>query len=278
MPIGFGDVTWRKGTQNTAPTVSDPATAKGTMTATEQVVEVDWSYDLDEDAVIAMLPSLRDLIGRNGAESIDRFIMNADSTSGATGNVNNDDAAPAADSYFLSNGQNGIRRQYITDNTAQSFSMAGVLTDTGMRSGLAKLGKYAGDVGNLVWFVDPSTYISMLGLANVVTMDKFGTNATVLNGQLSNYGGIPVVVTPAIVLTEADGKPSSVTPANNIKGQIALVHRPMWKVGFRRDLLIEFDRFIQTRKLVMVASYRIAVASRGARASATHTAGIINIT
>jgi hypothetical protein len=42
--------------------------------------------------------------------------------------------------------------------------------------------------------------------------------------------------------------------------------------------MMEFDRFIQTRKLVLVASYRIAVGSRGTRSTAKHTAGLYNIT
>src|SRR5574341_1582549 len=87
IPIGFGDVTFRKGTQNTAATASDPATSKVTMTSTEQVAEVDWSYDVDEDAVIAMLPSLQEQLRLNGAEQIDKFSLNADSTNAATGNL-----------------------------------------------------------------------------------------------------------------------------------------------------------------------------------------------
>lgn len=278
-PLGWGDVTWRKGTQNTATTVSDPATAKGTMTSTEQVCEVDWSYDLDEDSIIATLPTLRDLISRNGAESIDRFIMNADSALGGTGNVNSDDAAPNAADYFMSNGQNGIRRQFLVDNNTQSASAGGAISDALLRATLVKLDKYASDINNLAWFVDPVTYINMLGLANVVTVDKFGPQATVLTGQLANYGGIPVIITPSIARTDTDGKYTTTSPAtNDTKGTAALVWRPAWQVGFRRDLMIEFDRFIQTRKLVLVASYRIAIASRGAKASAVHTAGLYNIT
>lgn len=278
-PLGLGDVTWRKGTQNTATTVSDPATAKGTMTSTEQITEIDFTYDLDEDSIVAVLPELRALISRNGGESIDRFIMNADSETGGTGNVNTDDAAANAADYFMSNGQNGIRRQFIVDNTAQKSALGTAVTDAGMRTLLGLVGKYAGDINNLVYFTDPLTYVSMLGLTNVVTVDKYGPQATVLTGELSKYGGVPIIVTPAMTRTDTDGKWTTTSPATaNVKGNIALCWRPAWRVGYRRSLLVEFDRFIQTRKLVLVASYRIAVASRGARASAAHTAGLINLT
>ena len=55
VPLGLGSVTWRKGTENTATTASDPGTAKSTLTATELITEQNWSYTLDEDAAVANL-------------------------------------------------------------------------------------------------------------------------------------------------------------------------------------------------------------------------------
>ena len=67
VPLGLGDVTWRKGTENTATTASDPATAKTTLTATELVTEVNWSYTLEEDSIIALMPAIRARLGISGA-------------------------------------------------------------------------------------------------------------------------------------------------------------------------------------------------------------------
>ena len=103
-PLGFGTITFKKGTQNTAPTAVDPATAKSTLTSTEQLAEVDWSYDFDEDAVIAAMPAIRQALAMYGGEAMDAFALNADATDAATGNINLDDADPDADSYYLSNG------------------------------------------------------------------------------------------------------------------------------------------------------------------------------
>lgn len=277
IPLGWGTVTWRKGTQNTATTVSDPATAKSTLTATEQVAEVNWSYDLDEDAVIAVLPTLRAELSRDGAEQMDKFVLNADATDAATGNINLDDANPPDDSYYLSSGQDGIRHLYLVDNTAQSADISTTLTDALLRTGIGRLGKYAADVSRLAMVTDAETYVNgMLGLTNVVTVDKFGPQATVLTGQLSAYSGIPIIVSGAMAEAEDDGKVST-TGANNDEGQIALFHRDMWRVGFRRQLLIEIDRNIQKRSFIMVVSFRIAVAARGTRSSAVHTAGVHGI-
>ena len=81
------------------------------------MTEQNWSYTLQEDAVIAMMPALRRRLAISGAEIIDDFALNADSTNAATGNINLDDADPANDSYYISDGQDGIRHLWIVDNT-----------------------------------------------------------------------------------------------------------------------------------------------------------------
>lgn len=277
-PLGWGSGTWRKGVSNTAITAQDATTAKSTMTSTEQVYEVDWSYDLDEDSIVAVLPSLRAELVRDGAEQIDRFILNADSTDANTGNINSDDANPADDSYFLSNGQDGIRHQFLVDNTATDANTNAVLTDALLLAGVGRLGKYAADVSNLAMTCDARTYIAMLGLTNVATMDKFGPQATILTGELAKYANIPVIVSGAMSLTDQDGKYTTTSPAtNDVYGTIAIYHRNMWRLGFRRNLLIEVDQLIQKRQFIMVVSFRIAVAARGTRSTAVHTAGLHDI-
>ena len=277
-PLGFGALTWRKGSQNTATTVSDPATAKSTMTSTEQVVEVNWSYDLDEDSIIAVLPSLREELARSGAEQIDLFIMNADATATSSGNINLNDGTPAADSYYLTAGQDGLRHQILVNNTAQSTDINSTLEDSELRAAIGRLGKYATNPSDLVMFVPAKVYaVSMLGLTNVVTVDKFGPNATVLTGQIGAYGGIPVVPTSSILLAGDDGLLVA-SGASNDEGTVVIAHRPSWRVGYKRNLTIEFDRDPQKRQLIMVASFRIAVAAHGTRSSATHTAGVHGIT
>lgn len=285
LPLGLGPVTWRKGTQVTATTHSDPATAKSTLTTTELVTEQRWSYTLDEDSVVAIMPLLREELIRSGGEMIDDFLLNADATSAATGNINSDDQAPAADAYYLTDGQDGIRHQWIVDNTAQDIDAGGALTDADITGALALMGKYAADPRNVAMVMDVETYLNGILATgtgapgeHVITLDKLGPNAVVLAGQLGAYRGIPLLASSQHRRTEADAKLSGATPANNVKGSITIYNRMMWKAGFRRQLLIEADREIQNRMMIMVSSFRVAAAARGTRSTNTHTAGIRNIT
>lgn len=276
VPLGLGAVTWRKGSENTAVTASNPTTAKSTLTATELVTEQNWSYTLDEDAIVALAPEIRRRLAQSGAEIIDAFALNADATDAATGNINLDDADPDSDMYYLSSGQDGIRHQWLVDNTAMGASAGGdALVDGDLTAVLADMGKYAADPTQLVFVCDVATYLAgFLALTNTTTVDKFGPQATVLTGQLAAYRGIPIIVSASHPLTQADGKANA---ASNTLGSISILNRNMWYAGFRRDLLMEVDRDIQKRQYVMVTSLRQAVASHGTRSTNTHTAGVYNI-
>jgi HK97 family phage major capsid protein len=278
IPLGLGSVTWRKGTENTATTASDPATAKSTLTATELVTEQNWSYTLDEDAAIAMAPAIRARLAQSGAEIIDSFALNADSTNAATGNINLDDADPDDSSFYLSAGQDGIRHLPLVDNTTQGDSVGGdALIDGDVTKALNHMGKYAIDPGQCVIVCDAATYLNgFLALTNVATVDKFGPSAVVLTGQLAAYRGIPIIVSASAPLTEADGKVST-TAGNNTLGQFVVYNRNTWYAGFNRDLLIETDRLIQKRQYIMVTSLRMAVAAHGTRSTAKHTAMGFNV-
>jgi HK97 family phage major capsid protein len=283
LPNALGDVTFRKGTESVATTASDPATAKNTLTVTELLAEVDWSYSLEEDAIVALMPAVRMTVGRNAAEYVDGFALNADATTAATGNINSDDGAPAADSYYVSAGQDGIRHLYIADNSSQMYNMNGVLTDAGITLTLVKMGKYAADPRQLLFICDVDTYIR--GFLNATTSNAPGTflvdqsavgYSIIATGQVASYRGIPIVIPTLATKTEADGKQST-TAANNTLGQISIVNRTQWKSGFMREMEVEVDRDIQKRQIIMVVSFRQAIGCRGTRSSATHTAGIRNI-
>jgi HK97 family phage major capsid protein len=277
VPLGLGDPTWRKGTEGIPTSEQNPATAKVTMLSTEQILDIAWTYDLDELAVIAMMPQLRALVSRTGAEQMDAFMINADSTNAATGNINLDDANPPEDAYYLAKGQDGIRHQWLVNNTGQGVNQAAAVSDAGLRSMIAKMGKYALDLENCRIVPEIQTYFAMLGVTNVVTVDKYGLAATVLSGELGRYQGIRVMPSASMPKTEADGKVSA-TAASNTKGQISAYNKNQWLVGFSRQLLIEVDRDIRSRQLIMVASFKQAMAAHGTRSSAIHTAGMYNIT
>jgi hypothetical protein len=144
------------------------------------VTEINWSYTLQEDSIVALMPAARARLALSGAEVIDAFVLNADATNAATGNINLDDASPADDSYYLSEGQDGLRHQWLVDNASQAVNAGGdALADADVVGALARMGKYAVDPGRVAILCDVSTYLKgFLGdLEGVQTLDLFGPQA-----------------------------------------------------------------------------------------------------
>ena len=279
IPLQLGDVNWYPGTENTAVTGSAPATARQTMTAHELVAEVPWSYDLDEDAVIAMMDELRRSLLRNAHEVIDDVILNGDTTT--QNNINADGATIAATTagsgHFLV-GFDGLLHLPLVDNAAMANNHNAAVSAAMFNEIRGKLGKYGVRPSDLAYVTDVNTFIKSLTIDSFRTLDKFGPQATVLTGQLGAVEGIPVIVSEQMRLADADGKVTSGGNANT-KGRLLIVNRSQWRVGFKRELTIETVRDAQKRQNVMVVSFRIALQERsGTRSSATHTALQYNIT
>ena len=278
IPLQLGDVNWYPGTENVATKSTALTTARQTLTAYELVAEVPWSYDLDEDAVIAMMEELRRGLLRNAREVIDDVLLNSDTT--ATDNINADGATisttDAGKGHWLL-GFDGLLHLPLVDNTSQALSLGGAVTDDMFNEIRSKLGKHGVRPSEVVYICDINTYIRSLSVGNFRTLDKFGPQATVLTGQLGAVEGIPVLVSEQMKLAASDGKVTDGTAGTT--GRLLIVNRSQWRVGFKRELAIETVRDAQKRQNIMVVSFRIALQERsGSRSTATHTALQYNIT
>ena len=117
VPRQLGDVNFFPGTENTATTDTALATGRTTLTAFELVGQVPYSFTLEEDGVIAMLPEIRAGLVRNVAEVLDDIILNADRS--ATNNINADGATISAASTGKAHwllGYDGILHLPLVDN------------------------------------------------------------------------------------------------------------------------------------------------------------------
>ena len=278
IPLQLGDVSWYPGAENTATTDTALATARQTLTAYELVAEVPWSLTLDEDAVIAMAGEVRSTLVRNAVEVIDDVLLNADTT--AVNNINADTATIAASDAGKGHwlvGFDGLLHLPLVDNAAQGNDHGDAPNADMYNEARGLLGKYGVRPSELAYIVDVSTYIKSLGAEEFRTLDKLGPQATILNGQLAQVDGIPVIVSEQMAKSDVDGKVTS--GGANAKGRLLLVNRSQWRLGFRRELMIETTRDIQKRQNIMVVSMRLAFMERtGNRGAATHTALQYNIT
>lgn len=278
VPRQLGDVNFFPGTENTATTDTALATGRTTLTAFELVGQVPYSFTLEEDGVIAMLPEIRAGLVRNVAEVLDDIILNADRST--ANNINSDGANITANSAGKAHwllGYDGILHLPLVDNTEQANNHNAAVSDDMFNELRAKLGKYGARPSQLAWIMDVNTFIRVQSISQFRTMDKLGPNATLLTGMLGAVEGIPIIVSEQMPLADADGKVTD-GASTNTKGRLLLVNRTQWAQGFRRQLMIDVDRDTQKRQTVVTVSFRHALAERsGARGSATHTGLQYNI-
>lgn len=237
IPLEGADPTWNYVEETTDVPATDNGTSKaGTdelvLNAKKFRTSVPLSSEWQEDSIINVRNLLERKIGDSYAELLDAAVLNGDTTTASTGNVNLDDAAPSGDEYYLA--FDGLRKKALDD---ENDVQAGTLELQDIRNAEQQLDQKGGRPGDLVLAIDHKTHQKLKSLTQVETMDKFGDMATVQNGMIKMIDGIPVVKSDQLSLTDADGKVSS-TDANNTQGQAVLAYAPDIITGFRRQLKV----------------------------------------
>lgn len=229
---------------------------KVTLSARKLALRVGFSAELAEDTTIPLIPLYREQALRAMADAIDHVLLNGDTTTAATGNINSDNAAPSATARILA--FDGLRKLPLVANTANRQSAGGAPSVALLRSTRFLMDpRYALRPKDCAWVVDGSTYAKLLSLSEVATVDKFGPYATVLTGEIAKLDGVPILVSPEMPLTQDDGKADT---TGNTKGQAVCVYRPGWVVGYRRRIAATMDYLPYYDAYQMVATVRLAFA------------------
>jgi len=253
----------------TAVAGSDLSFDKITFNAKKLGARVFWSTELDEDSLIAILPVIREdlvRITRNGWERA--FLMGDETT--ANTNINVEGTAPTttagAKDYWLQ--CDGVVHSSLITHTGQSLDIAAVMGDAKFNLLRAKLGKYGVNPNDLAAVMPRELWYDMLVIANVLTPDKYGPNATILTGELAKYFGIPLIVSDGLQLTDATGRIDD-TPGDNTKKSMVFINRPYGVIiGRRGDMRIAMQEVIDTdqTKAVVYSRYDIQFPFWGALA------------
>ena len=233
-----------------------------TVTAKKQVIHQVWSGEMEEDSIIAYVPFLRRQAATSLAHYTDSLYLNGDTTNSATGNINLDDADPADTKHYLA--FDGIRHAALVDNTANKRDVAGAYTfaDFMAVKGLMLDNTYLMDWGHpidpndLVYVADPASVDAISLLDEIITVDKYGPMATVLNGEQARIMRHPLIASQAVSKTEADGKVST-TGSNNTLGQTVVFNRRGFVAGWRRQVKTEVERLAASDQTRIVHSLRL---------------------
>lgn len=253
--------------ENTANNSSDYSTVKtGSqrvgVTAKKFVLHQMWSGEMEEDSIIPFVPFLRRQLALSLAYYSDSLVLNGDTTNAGTGNINLDDADPADTKHYLA--FDGIRHAGLVDNTANSKNLAGTITLDALAAARGRMMDetnkhdwgHPNDPSDLIYVCDPGTADAIAALDPVLNARIYNGGTNLLSGQVAAILGYPVISSPAVSKTEADGKVST-TGNNNTKGQVVTFNRRGFKAGWRRRVKLETERIPATDQSRIVASLRM---------------------
>jgi len=241
----------RKATEGSAMSAANYGTDKITFTAVKLAEYFEIPEELDEDSAPDFLGSARDeviLAQRRAAESA---MINGDDDGT---HIDSDTQAAAAD--VAEKIWKGWRRQALANagNGATLDFVNAAVTEALLRTLRARMGKFGSNPRELMWVVGPAIYTEFLALPSVVTIDKFGPQATVLQGALAAYQGIPIVNSEHVREDlNATGVYDGVTTD---RGSVLLVNAMRWYLGQRRPIRVKLMSDLPSQDRWLLASYR----------------------
>ena len=231
----------------TAPTASDATTAKRTLTAVKLGVKVTFTEELNEDSIIPVLPTLEGNLAYALEEGREQATINGDS--GGT-HQDNDVGASTTDRRVAWDGL----RKYALANSGSKVSL-GTFSTSNVRSMRAAMGKYGVNPDQLVWIVGPKGYQNLRDLDEVTTVEKFGDSATIRNGRLEQFDGIPLILSGAV--RQDVGSAGVNAASGNTYSFMLCAHKQAFVFGRRRGVTIRFVSGVEdVDQIVMVATIR----------------------
>ena len=186
------------------------------------------AFEEEEDAIIALLPIIRDAMVRRVARAVDK-----------------------AFAVGLGSGADPVKGLGLYDATsAVTVTNTGTVTTANLRALRKDLGAWGLDPSELTYVVSTEAYYDLLEDTAFQTMDKVGSQATILTGQIGAVGGTPVLVSEALHAKAA----GTATGTGNI-GAIC-VAPANFLAGSQRGLRFDSQELVETQRKVLVASLR----------------------
>lgn len=275
LPLEGADPTWYLVGQATAQdsnnlgrvTLTVPTSKVGTaaqdLTLKKLGASVAWSGEMEEDSIIPFVGQLRNQLVTSGAETLESVIIDGDTSTSATANINDIAGTPGGTEYWLA--VNGFRKIPLVTLTANSRD-GGVLDEndfleTVKLMGTAGLAAY--DQSRVGFILDRNTHWKALQIPAIKTRDVF-SGATLENGRLTSIYGYPVSVSGQFAkatngLTNTAGKSDLDTAGNNTKGQILAVRWDRWLFGWKRRMTIELERIPRADATEITAMMRFGL-------------------
>ena len=138
-------------------------------------------------------------------------------------------------------------------------SFSGQVAYKAIREAIFKLGLLGRDRGQLVLVLNPVASNQLLQSDELMTLDKYGSNATILTGEVGSLFGVKIVESSFMPSDGIKGVGQAGIVGNWGKGGYGvLIHKPSLMLGDLRKVQVENERIIQNDAYRTVISERLA--------------------
>jgi len=206
-----------------------------------------WSRSLDADSALAIAPFVSRKLVQAFVAAEEKAILDGDADA-----THQDSDTHTAGATSPSWAWDGLRKKAIAQTvvTATTSTVANLAL---LRAGMLKWGLMPSD---LAFIVGVSAAHDLLVDANLLTVDKFGPNATILTGQIGSIFGVPVVVSEHVRENlNASGVHDAITATKTYN---LCVNHTQFAIGQRMafDVMTSDELFMQTYQRLAVAFMR----------------------
>ena len=251
LPVQYGVTKARQIAENTAITGNNFNTDKIRFTPIKLGEYYIFPEELNEDSAPAIFDLARSEVVEAQRRAVEAAIINGDNDGT---HIDSDTQAAGAD--VAEKAWKGLRREALS-NTAfggtTDFANAAILAP-GLRTMRSRMKKFGVNPRELLWVCDPVGLQQLLAIPEVATMEKYGSMATVVTGELARYQGIPIVTSEYMRSDlNATGVYDGIT--TNRTG-ILLVNMRRWWVGVRRPIRLKVMEDLPNQDRWLLASYQ----------------------
>lgn len=144
------------------------------------------AYEMEEDAIIAMIPFIRTDLAQDMADGEENLLLNGDTT-GTHQDADVEDEDDALTSW------KGLRK--LSKDGSDTYDFGGAdPTLRSLRAMRSQMGKYGVNPRRLLYTVGCVGLVHLLNVDEVQTLDKYGPAATVITGEIGRIDGVPILV------------------------------------------------------------------------------------
>ena len=223
-------------------TVSTPGTGAATFDAEILGGRILFSRSLEADSALAILPFVTRKLVQAFVDAEEKAILDGDAD--GTHQDSDTNSAGSTDARWA---WDGLRKRALA-NASQATTST---TAANLALIRAAMGKWGINPMDLAFIVGISAYHDIVTDSNVLTVDKMGPNATILNGQLASIYGIPIIVSEHVRENlNASGVYDAITTTKTYN---LCVNRNEWVMGQRMALDVQVDDSIYRETYQRVA-------------------------